>query len=268
MYFLFVEQPESFKIKIKKRSTGQIEWAECNAATILERNAKRKEEPTDKKESKDQVYEFKIVNGYGLLTLKTFNRGLLEKYEIEADELYEGIFKELEESGAEHLIVDLRDNNGGRNEFYEDMLPYLTDKKGVFKTSISWKGKEKKHKYPSTSKYAFQGKTYVLINGGTFSSASVLARFFKEYTNATLIGEEAGGRYEGFAGGSAEYIFLPNSKYRVTIPRYHAVFHDGERQTTNNRGALPDYEVIPSMDDLINERDMVMEKALELLASN
>ncbi|MGD1960852.1 MAG: S41 family peptidase [Fulvivirga sp.] len=123
MYFLFVEQPESFKIKIKKRSTGQIEWAECSAATILERNAKRKEEPTHKKEGKDQVYEFKIVNGYGLLTLKTFNRGLLEKYEIEADELYEGIFKELEESGAEHLIVDLRDNNGGRNEFYEDMLP-------------------------------------------------------------------------------------------------------------------------------------------------
>ena len=136
--------------------------------------------------------------------------------------------------------------------------------KGLFKTSLSWKGKIRKYKLPKVSKSNFEGEIYVLVNGASFSAASSLARYLKEYSNATIIGEEGGGRYEGFVAGSKQHLSLPNSQIKLAIPRYLNYFPKSQKQTTSNRGIIPDYEVKHRIQDYIKGTDPVKSKALSM----
>jgi len=70
---------------------------------------------------------------------------------------------------------------------------------------------------------------------------------------------------EGFAAGSKQYIDLPNSNIRIGIPHYHIYFSSSKKQTTTNRGLLPDYEVTSSISDVLDDKDIVLEKALSLI---
>jgi C-terminal processing protease CtpA/Prc len=148
------------------------------------------------------------------------------------------------------------------------MVPYIlteSDQPDYLKKSISWKGKKKTYKMPKPSKSVFSGQIYVLVNGRTYSAGSTLARYLKEFSNATFIGEETGTRYEGFAAGSQQYITLPNSGLRIGIPRYHIFFPQSTKQQTSNRGLLPDYQVEYTIQDRINDMDVVMKTLNSLI---
>ncbi|WP_152001050.1 MULTISPECIES: S41 family peptidase [unclassified Imperialibacter] len=268
MYYLYVEQPESFAFEYKRqgqRSTVTIEalTREGWTANYQQRKSAAPEEATGVK----QVYEFDIKGDVAVLTLKDFTRSLVEKHDLEAGKLYEEIFEQLKTSQVSSLIVDLRDNTGGRNEFADDLIPFIMKEagKGLFKTTESWKGKKKDYSLPKMDKLAFDGAIYALVNGRTYSAGAEIARYLKEYGNATVIGEETGTRYEGFAAGSTQSIVLPNSGIRIGIPRYHLAFPPSSSQKTSNRGLLPDHEVRYTIEDLMNEKDLEMEVALGLI---
>jgi C-terminal processing protease CtpA/Prc len=272
MYYLYLGQPKQFKLILKGYESKQEKEVEISAITRSEmgRNYKsRNTTPTVKEEKAGQqeVFENSIGDSYALLTLKTFNRAKLEKHDIKAAKLFKSIFKDYQEREVRHLIIDLRDNSGGRKEFPIGILPFVLqqDKKGIYQTAISWKGKEKNYKLPSKSKYAFTGTIYVLVNGGTYSAGSVMARYLKEYGNAIVIGDETGTRYEGFAAGSEEIIFLPHSGFRISIPRYWKKFPESDVQKTTNKGLLPNYSVKYTIRDLMEKKDLEMEKATELI---
>ncbi|MEP2774261.1 MAG: S41 family peptidase [Fulvivirga sp.] len=275
MYYLYIEQPEKFELSYKIRETGTIAEITMPAITRQQMVDNLKDKNTTKKapmapSGAEEVYEFEIEDGVGFLTLKSFNRQLIERHKIKAKKLYKEVFEKLNESNVENLVIDLRNNNGGRYEFGFEILPFIMkeERSGWFKTSISWEGKVKEYKLPRQDKANFMGDIWVLVNGGTFSTSSSLARYLKEYAGATIVGEEGAGRYEGFVAGSQQYVHLPNSKLRVAIPRYHNKFPESSVQKTTNRGVLPDQEVVYTVNDLIEERDMAMEKVRKLIAES
>ncbi len=213
-------------------------------------------------------YDLNYSNKYAILTLPSFDYRRVNKYDVKSKKLYKAIFRELQEKNIEHLIIDLRDNTGGRNEFADDMIPFIMkplNDDDFLKKTVSWKGKEKTYKLPKPSKLAFKGEIYVLVNGKTYSAGSSLARFLKEYGNATIIGTETGTRYEGFAAGSLEDVILPNSQIRIGIPRYHIIYPKSDKQTTVNHGLLPDYEINCSFDEYSTGRDLHLEKAISII---
>jgi len=95
-------------------------------------------------------------------------------------------------------------------------------------------------------------------------SAYPAKKRLKEYGEAIFIGEETGTCYEGFAAGSKQYVTLKNAQFRIGIPRYHITFDQSKKQITSNRGLLPDYEIEPIIQDLLEEKDLYMAKAMEL----
>ncbi len=273
MYYLYIEQSEQFDISYKSKAADELAEATLPAITRQQMLDNLKSKTADKEKpaehsGPDEVYEFEIDKGVGYLTLRSFNRQRIEKHKIKAKKLYKTIYKQLKEEKVSNLVIDLRDNNGGRYEFAFEMLPFIMKEQesSWYKTSVSWEGKEKEYKFPRKDKYSFNGNIWVLVNGGTFSTASSLARYLREYTRATIVGEEGGGRYEGYAAGSQQYVNLPNSNLRVTIPRYLNNFPVSTVQNTANRGILPDYEVVYIIEDLINEKDVVMNKVKELIS--
>lgn len=114
-------------------------------------------------------------------------------------------------------------------------------------------------------KHPFLGKVFVLINGGTFSTAADFCAVKHHLKRATFIGEETDGGYYGNDSGMQTMLTLPNSKLKIRVPMYeywNAVpGYDGER-----RGTIPDYAVETKAANLLRGADEPLELALKLAA--
>jgi C-terminal processing protease CtpA/Prc len=88
----------------------------------------------------------------------------------------------------------------------------------------------------------FTGNVCVLIGRQTFSSAADLADGIKTYNLATLVGEETGGRPNGF--GEAYIFRLPKSQLAVSVSSARFVRASGD--TSDHRGVVPDIVAGPS----------------------
>lgn len=269
IYYYHIQQSDSFTItflnKDNKKNSISIE-----ALTTKDKinNIKKYYSPeVIQSNESESFYTFTIDSNHAYLKLPSFDYRKVNKYNVKSKKLYKTIFKELQDENVKNLIVDLRDNTGGRNEFADDIVPFIIqddNNDSFLKKTISWNGKTKTYRLPKQSKFLFKGSIYVLVNGKTFSAGSTLARYLKEYGNAICIGTETGTRYEGFAAGSSETVILPNSKITIDIPRYHIIFPKSDKQQTVNRGLLPDHEIQPTIENFSNKVDFHMDKAISL----
>lgn len=273
LYYWYIDQPANFKLKVLPTGSSSPFTVNISATNHMAMTNRPEEGIDDEYEPKKDInefYELKLEQALAVLKLKSFNHQLIEKYRIDPGEFYKSIFRKLADKNIKNLILDLRDNGGGSREFVRQLVPYLLKGKeeGMLYQTVSYFGQMKKYPIPKPKPYAFKGKLYVLINGGSFSNGSVIARFAKEFADATIIGEESGSRYEGFATGSAAYVNLPNTLIEIQIPRYWIKYGHQSRQNTSNRGVLPHYSIHYSIDEILNRKDKEIEKARALITGS
>jgi C-terminal processing protease CtpA/Prc len=113
------------------------------------------------------------------------------------------------------------------------------------------------HLDQTPSPLRFAGKPVVLIDGNSFSATAEFAAVVYYHDRATFVGEETGGAYYGNNAGDALKLTLPHTRLRVHIPirRYVMAVSDC---AAPSRGILPDYEVTPTIEDILTGRDSVM----------
>jgi C-terminal processing protease CtpA/Prc len=271
MYYFYVEQPDDFKLKIKG-AEGQVKEITIRALTrdVQFENYEKYYQPKADADQPDRFHELTIDGDMATLRLPSFDYRRIKKAGVKSKSFYKSVFKQLKEKQVNYLVVDLRGNTGGRNEFADDAVPYIRKASTTapfLKKTISWEGKTKTYKLKKASKYVFKGKVYVLTDGRTYSAGNTLARYLKEFAHATIIGEETGTRYEGFAAGSKQYVTLPHLKIKIGIPRYHILFSASEKQKTTNKGLLPDHHVKYSFEDIVQQKDLHLETAKKLIKS-
>ena len=271
-YYLGMEQPDQFQLGIRRAdSSWQVTIPALTRAEMIEnvKLIRERDQMPVKKDDQDvsSFFELEFRDSIAHLRLKSFSRSLMEQFDLKAKKFYRNVFAEIEEEGAAILIIDLRGNSGGRLEFETEILPYVMKDAPVdyYRMSRSWEGKERYYRQKKKPGKIFTGEIYVFIDGASFSAGSTLARYLREYGQATLIGEESGSRYEGYAAGSKQYVTLPNSRMRIGIPRYAILYPTSEKQTTSNRGVIPDIEVNPDIQDLLRGDDAYLRALDELL---
>jgi C-terminal processing protease CtpA/Prc len=193
------------------------------------------------------------------------------------------------------LAIDLRDNGGGSVSKGNAMLTYLVPKAFTFRFGrkanllpinpglkmgpgiritpvsfflypVSWvKDRKWTHWFIKMPKHKnrFKGQLYVITNGRSFSMSVVTSSYLKYKANATLIGEETGGTQCGSNAMLSGKVVLPTSGAQLTIPLYR-IDHTIPVPDTK-RGLMPDYPVQYTILDLMQGRDLEMEKIRSLM---
>lgn len=271
-YFWFVEQPDSFNIVYKKQNEQAANVVTLNALTRREMTAwsAKRNLQSNRPKGINKVYSLVIENRIAILTLRSFNEQIIKENELDSYAFYERIFKRLRQNRVTHLILDVRDNIGGMKEFADDLLAFALkkNKKGSFRDLTSWDGKVTKAYFPKRNKWFFKGDWIVLTNGGTYSTASLIAQYLQEYVGAKIVGAETGSRYEGFAAGTYHLLTLPNSKIKIGIPNKWVQHKTFPVSPISNRGVMPTHPVTITIDNLLQKQDVIKEKALKLIQKN
>ena len=119
--------------------------------------------------------------------------------------------------------------------------------------------------YKKAPKDTFKGNVYVLISPITYSGGSEFSNMMYSQGLATFIGQETGGGYYGNTSGYSQDLTLPNSKITIEIPALQFVMNV-EPKLPFGSGVKPNYEVIPTINQYINNENIYLEYALKLIS--
>lgn len=212
-------------------------------------------------------------NNVAVLTIKTFSRQVLTEAKKDFGAFLDSSFRAIKQKGINHLIIDLRGNGGGADVYGAYLYSYLSNK--PFRYYKELETKEKKltsadHPNLDIQKpndIYYGGEVLFLINGLTFSAAAEFCAVAKSNNRGKFIGEETGGGYYGNTSGNFVNTVLPNTNIAVSIPSTKYVM--AVRGTKEkDRGIVPDYTAVPTINDILQNRDVQMEQAIKLATTN
>jgi len=103
----------------------------------------------------------------------------------------------------------------------------------------------------------YKGKVVILINETTQSQAEYTTMAFRVAPNAIVIGSTTAG-----ADGNVSTIYLPGN-IRTMISGIGVYYPDGTE--TQRIGIVPDIEIKPTIEGIKNNKDELLEKAIELI---
>ena len=110
----------------------------------------------------------------------------------------------------------------------------------------------------------FTGVVYILISPLSYSTGTCFPAAAKYYHNAFIVGEETGQPL--LSNGDLNRFTLPNTKL-TCYTSLSKIFMPGNNNDTL-KGVIPDYNVTPTLDDLLNDKDYTLEFTLKLIREN
>jgi carboxyl-terminal processing protease len=161
---------------------------------------------------------------------------------------------------ARALVVDLRDNPGGREETLSAFLGHFQTEPAVIGETISRKKKEPMKVKPQ--KLQLSIPLFFLVDSESSSAAEVVPRHLQLAGRAVVVGDRTAGRVTGarfYIGhtGTQTVTF-----YGISVAVERLVFPDG--QELEGRGVTPDQVCLPAPEDLREGRDPCLARAMTL----
>jgi hypothetical protein len=298
LYPFFVEQATAFRLEYVPADDPSVKKTVVVDGLTREGYKKFYKE----RQVLDTPFTFKyLTEDVAYLKIRSFLGWHRRIFKQNFDSLYSVVFNELKRKKTPHLILDLRNNEGGDNTG-ETLIAYLLqkpyrhfdhlEKRYVGLPAVSnylENGKDlyladsmfyknaignyqiKKEYYPSWTPLLleqqprdnhFDGQLTVLANGASGSMAAVVCSFLKSNQRAVFVGEETGGAMEGPTSRSSTKLILPNSHIPITVPLTKTV---NAVTYTKGRGVLPDHWIEPSIEDLLHGVDTELSFALKLI---
>lgn len=181
---------------------------------------------------------------------------------VEFKNRIDSIFNIIVKESPKNLIIDLRENSGGKivNEYY--LLSYLI--KNKIETLIKREYKINKKKFQEDTNvlgiifpknvYFFKN-IYFIMDGLTYSAAGEFLSIAKHYQLGTFIGEETGAANDGCNAGKKSYT-LKYSRFVFNVPDYKYTFEG--TSSAKGRGIFPDYPVTYTKKDMISNTDVAL----------
>jgi len=196
--------------------------------------------------------EFEMRGGTALVSIRQFGEKTLGEFRT-------AISRALS-SGAEGMVIDLRNNPGGYLKTAIDMGGMLLPDGSVVLIEEDSAGNRQEERSAATAvtDELLELPLAVIINRGSASASEILAGALSHHrNNVTIVGETSFGK-----GSVQELVPLPQkTAAKITVARW--LTPDGTQIDGN--GITPDVEVERTDEDYEADRDPQLEKALEVV---
>lgn len=259
---------------------------------------KQKDQTTYAKNTIGQKWPFVHFMDSVQTAVLTVNSFALDPKEFKSKLI--AIFNDIEKKKADHLVIDVRQNNGGFRANAIHLFSFITEEPFKQRTSesvVTTALPEKEHIMHSMSDYGqflenyfaqseikngqlilsmdraegmmkpykktFNGKVYVLTGGKTFSAGSAFALNAKNDSEIVLVGEETGGGYYFHTGQFPVLYELPHSKIMVNMSLVKINHYVEDTAIPKGSGVLPDVEVNLTVQDLIAGTDTQLDYVIK-----
>ena len=200
----------------------------------------------------DTVSSEMLDNNIGYIKVNEFD-------EVTATQFDEAI-DDLEKQGEKGLIIDLRDNPGGRYDIVCEMLDRMLPKGKLLVYTMDKYGTKEEQK--STDSDEFTKPLAVLVNGNSASASEIFSGAVKDYGRGTLVGTTT------FGKGIVQQILPLNdgSAVKLTVSKYYTP----SGKNIHGTGIEPDVRVELNDDAVENgqyvkEKDNQLKKAVEII---
>ena len=178
------------------------------------------------------------------------------------DRALDRILGELQDTRG--IIIDIRANPGGTDDFVYRVVNRFVDKKRVGHYKKTKKGSGEDDFGELRTRYIepggavrYKGYLMVLTNDASYSAADVFAMLMADLPQATLIGDHTNGIFSDML----EKKLSNGWKYSLSHQRYYSA----ARVCYEGKGIPVDVEILNTRADLKKGSDPVIARALELL---
>jgi hypothetical protein len=211
--------------------------------------------------------------GIAVLTVKTFFDGFLQQAGEQFKGFLDSAFTAIRNNKTKKLIIDIRNNQGGNDENGALLYSYLVQKPFMYyasqETNTQKFQADDNHpnlKLQQPRSNSFDGKVFILANGGSFSASAEFSAVARSNRRALFIGEEVGGGYFGNTSGDETNITLPNSQISCRIPmvKYTSAV---KKESNKGNSILPDFPLYPAVSDFIDHSDKMLTAAINIASS-
>lgn len=308
-YYLrfFDQQPNVFNIElINPKTSEKITYRQVPAYSFkqygkLVQNVTKSIPSYNYKEA--STLKIDTLTSIATLTVNSFSTNNYTDGRKGFKEFLAQSFQSISKLKIQHLVIDIRKNEGGAQAMEDHLMSYLIEKEYSkykyaeipaftysFLAYTEYKDKKAQdlfekdlrsefyrsndgHYLAIPGKYKgdqpqvnrFKGDIYILIGGLSFSGGSEFAALAKNYTRACFIGEETGGGYYGNTSGFFIHYTLPNSGLTGRIPLIKFVVEEKENGIPFGHGVMPDYQIQPKIDEYLRGYDTEMEFVKNLI---
>jgi carboxyl-terminal processing protease len=184
----------------------------------------------------------------------------LHSFTANSPMLFRQALREFVDSGADKLILDMRGNPGGYLEASVDMASWFLPAGKVVVTE-DYGGNQNNVDHRSRGYDIFNEnlKMVILVDKGSASASEILAGALAHYDIAQIVGTNT------FGKGSVQELIpiTENTGLKITVARW--LMPDGHQIPKD--GIVPDVEVKLTEEEVKAEKDLQMDKAVELLKS-
>jgi len=207
-------------------------------------------------------YSSNIYGNHALLSVRIFMNETGNKF----DGFLDDFFTELREKGISKLIIDLRGNFGGDPFLVKTLLSYLIeDKIEYFDGDLPFVYHLLGFMDPiSPKEFAFNGDVVVLTDGACFSTTAHLCALIDYYNLGVLVGSETGGSY--ICTDASKDMALKNTRLRLHYSTL--TFKVMSDVLSDKSGINPQIVASPSAEDILTNKDIVMETGIKTLFSS
>ncbi|MFH1509983.1 MAG: S41 family peptidase [Candidatus Nealsonbacteria bacterium] len=161
------------------------------------------------------------------------------------------------ESPTEKIVLDLRNNPGGYLEVAQEIAGWFLEKGQVVTIEDFGEGREQELYKTNGSSKLVSYPIVILINEGSASASEILAGALRDNRDIILVGATS------FGKGSVQELekFSGGSSLKVTVAKWLTPNGD----LIAGKGLEPDIEIEITQEDIDNEVDSQLDKAIEIL---
>jgi carboxyl-terminal processing protease len=181
----------------------------------------------------------------------------LTRFSEESDNEVRDAIIALQGLGAQKLILDLRRNVGGLRDAAVDVSDHFLDQAPVL---YQLSRDEDERVFSATDETLADAMPLaVLVDGGTASSAEIVAGALQDHGRAVLIGVNT------FGKGSVQNVYdlSDGSSIHVTAARWFTP----DRKAIDQQGLTPDIIVQPTQEAIDDGLDEILQRAIQYLQS-